>query len=130
MRLHNELQSCNLSAPSQNCLQIVLHNLESLIETYRGVGPSTQVVFDMMHRRRASVIGIHAYNEVKSRVNKKMALSIFDLQPEDKKRLKIARFNDPNIAPHIYEKFLYAYGKFQNNNEVLQYFVRILFTQF
>ena len=47
-----------------------------------------------------------------------------------KKRLKIARFNDPNIAPYIYEKYLYAYRNFPNNNEVLQYFFRMLFAQF
>ena len=51
------------------------------------------------------MIVIHSYNEVKSRVTKEMALSLFDLQSKDKKRLKIARFNDPNIAPYIYEKF-------------------------
>ena len=45
-----------------------------------------------------------------------MALSLFVLWPEDKKRLNIARFNDPNIAPYIYEKFLYAYEKFPNND--------------
>ena len=57
-----------------------------------------------MHRRRASVIGIHSYNEVKSRVTKEMSLSLFELPPEDKKRLKIARFNDPNIAPYTSKK--------------------------
>lgn len=76
------------------------------------------------------MIGIHSSNEVKINVTKEMALSLFDLRPEDKKRLKIARFNDPDIAPHIYDKFLYAYGKFPNNDEVPQYFVRMLFAQF
>ena len=47
-----------------------------------------------------------------------MALSLFQLQPKDKKRLKIETFNDLNIAPYIYEKFLYAYGKFPNNYKV------------
>ena len=31
------------------------------------------------------MIGIHSYNEVKSRVNKEMAFSLFDLQLEEKK---------------------------------------------
>ena len=84
MRLRNELKIFNLSALSRDCLQIFFHNLKRLIETYRGVGPSTQVFFDMMHRRRESVIGIHSYNEVKGRVTKEMALSLFDLQTEDK----------------------------------------------
>ena len=72
-RLRNELKSFNLSTPSRNCLQIVLHNLESLMENYHGIGPSTQVFFEMMYRRIALVIGIHSYNEVKSRVTKEMA---------------------------------------------------------
>ena len=79
MRFHNELESCNLSSPSQECLQIVLHNFDSLIETCHGVGLSTQFFFDLMHRRRSSIIGIHYYSEVKSRVTKEMTLSLFEL---------------------------------------------------
>ena len=47
-----------------------------------------------------------------------------------KKRLKIARFNDPLIAPHIYSRFLCAYEKFPNNDEVPQYFVKMLIAEF
>ena len=47
-----------------------------------------------------------------------------------KKCLKIARFNDPLIAPHIYSIFLCAYGKFPNNDEVPQYFVNMLIAEF
>ena len=55
-----------------------------------------------------------------------MVFSLFDLRPKEKIRLKIAKFKDPNIAPHIYLRFLYAYGKFPNNDEVPQYFVKML----
>ena len=40
----------------------------------------------------------HKFEEVKKVVTKEMVFSCFDLQLEDKKRLKIARFNDPLIA--------------------------------
>ena len=59
-----------------------------------------------------------------------MVFSLFDLRPKDKIRLTIARFNDPNIAPHIYLRFLYANGKFPNNDEVPQYFVKMLIAKF
>ena len=38
-RLKVELESSNLSFGTQQCLQIVLHNINCLIETYLGVGP-------------------------------------------------------------------------------------------
>ena len=59
-----------------------------------------------------------------------MALPLFDLHPEDKKHLNIARFNDLNIAPFIYQNFLYEYGKFPNNDEAHQYYPRMLYAQF
>ena len=59
-----------------------------------------------------------------------MVFSCFDLQLEYKKCLKIVRFNDPLIAPHIYSRFLCAYGKFPNNDEVPQYFVKMLIAEF
>ena len=75
-------------------------------------------------------MGRQKIEEVKKVVKKEMAFSCFDLRLEDKKRLKIARFNDPLIAPHIYLRFLCAYGKFPNNDEVAQYFVKMLIAEF
>jgi len=75
-------------------------------------------------------MGRHKFEEIKTIVTKEMVFSLFDLRPGDKRRLKIARFNDPNIAPHIYLRFLYAYGKFPNNDEVPQYFVKMLIAEF
>ena len=51
LRLKVELDSSNLSFGTQQCLQIGLNNMNSLIETYLGVGPSTHIFHDMMHRR-------------------------------------------------------------------------------
>ena len=83
-RLQAELDCSHLSFGTQQCLQIVLHNLNSLIKTYIGVGPSTHIFHDMMHRRRFSVMGRHKFEEVKKVVTKEMVFSCFDLQPEDK----------------------------------------------
>ena len=63
------------------------------------------------------MMGHHKLEEVKKVVTKEMAFSCFDLEPEDKKRLKIAIFNDPPTQ-HFYSRFLCAYGKFPNNDEV------------
>ena len=72
------------------------------------------------------VMGRHKFEEIKNLVTKEMVFSLFDLRPKYKRRLNIARFNDPNIAPHIYLRFLYAYGKFPNNDDVPQYFVKMI----
>ena len=72
----------------------------------------------------------HKFEEVNKFVTKEMIFSCFDLWPEDKRHLKIARFNDPLIAPHIYLRLLCAYGKFPNNDEVPQYFVKMLIVEF
>ena len=75
-------------------------------------------------------MGRHKFEEVKKVVMKEMVFLCFDLWLEDKKCLKITRFNDPLIAPHIYSRFLCAYGKFPNNDEVPQYFVKMLIVEF
>ena len=75
-------------------------------------------------------MGCHKFEEIKNDVTKEMVFSLFDLHCEDKRRLNIARFNDPNIAPHIYLRFLYAYGKFPNNDEISQYFFKMLIAEF
>ena len=75
-------------------------------------------------------MGRHKFEEVNKVITKEMVFSCFDLRREDKKCLKIARFNDPLIAPHIYSRFLCAYGKFPNNDEVPEYFVKMLIAQF
>lgn len=69
-RLREKLESSNLSFGTQQCLQIVLHNLNSLIETYLGVGPSTHIFHDMMRRRQLSVMGCHKFEEIKKIVTK------------------------------------------------------------
>ena len=75
-------------------------------------------------------MGRHKFEEVNKVVTKEMVFSCFDLRPEDEKCLNIARFNDPLIAPHIYSRFLCAYGKFPNNDEVPQYFIKMLIENF
>ena len=75
-------------------------------------------------------MGRHKFEEVKKFVTKEMVFSCFDLRHEEKKRLNIKRFNDPLIAPHIYSRFPCAYGKFPNNDDVPQYFVKMLIAEF
>ena len=130
VRLQGEVESSTISIGCQQSLHIVLHNLNSLIEIYVGVGPSTNIFYDMMCRRKISVMGRHKFEEIKNNVTKEMVFSLCDLQPEDKIRLNIAIFSDPNIALHIYLRFLYANGKFPNNDKVPQYFVKMLIAKF
>ena len=84
-RLQIELESSNLSFCTQEYLQTIFPNLNSLIKTYLGVGPSTHIFHDMMRRRRFSMMGRHKFEEVKKVVTKEMVFSCFDLRPGDKK---------------------------------------------
>ena len=72
----------------------------------------------------------HKFEEIKKAVTKEIVFSFFNLRLEDKEHLKITRFNDPLIAPHIYSRFLCAYGNFPNNDKVPQYFVKMLIAEF
>jgi len=43
--------------------------------------------------------------------------------------LKVQYFKHPNIAGHIYKRFLAAYGRFPWNDEVLIYFARLFYAE-
>ena len=126
MRYQGELESSTISISFQQSIHLVLRNLNFLIDIFVRVVSLTHIFYGMMRRRQMEVMGRHKFEEIKNIVTKEMVFSLFDLCSKDKRRLKIARFNDPNIAPHIYLSFLYAYGKFPNNDEVPQYFVNML----
>jgi hypothetical protein len=70
MRLQGELESSIISTGCQQSLQIFLHNLNNLIETYIGVGPSNHVFYDMIHRRRMTMMDRHKFEEIKNIVTK------------------------------------------------------------
>ena len=46
------------------------------------------------------------------------------------KMLKVQYFKHPEIAHHLYDRFLAAYGRFQWNDEVPHYFVRFVYAFF
>jgi len=66
VRLQGKLESSTMSIACQQSLQIVLHNLNRLIESYVGVGPSTHIFSGMMHRRRTMVMRHHKFEEIKN----------------------------------------------------------------
>ena len=84
VRLQGELKSSTISDGYQKSLHIVLYNLNSLIESYVGVGPSTHIFYDMMHRRRMEVMGFHKFEEIKNNVTKEMVFSYLTCVPKTK----------------------------------------------
>ena len=47
-----------------------------------------------------------------------------------KNMLKVQYFKNPEIAHHIYDKLLVAYGRFPWNDEVPHYFARFFYVEF
>ena len=88
VRLQGEIESYTISIGCQQSVHIVLHNLNCLIESYVGVGPSTHIFYDMMRRRRMRVMGHHKFEEIKNNVTKEIVFSLFDFRLEDKRHLR------------------------------------------
>ena len=68
---------------------------------------------------------------VKIRVSKEDAISMFNFKEQPKRKmLKVQYFKHPNIAGHLYNRFLAAYGTLSGNDEVPHYFSRIFYADF
>jgi hypothetical protein len=76
-------------------------------------------------------MGPDKWEVVKSRISKENAISMFNFKEGSKqKMLKVQYFKHSNIAWHIYNVFLVAYGKFTWNDEVPHYFSRLFYAYF
>lgn len=89
---------------------------------------SSRLVFDMKPHV-SSVMGHHKYSEVKEEISKENATLLFNFKPGSN-RLKVQLFKDVEIAPFLYDRLLATYEKFPNNEEVLQYFAKMIYAEF
>jgi hypothetical protein len=76
------------------------------------------------------VMGPDKWEVVKSRVSKEDAISMFNFKEGPKRKmLKVQYFKHPNIAGHLYNRFLAAYGKFHGmmrfHITLLEFFMHI-----
>ena len=76
-------------------------------------------------------MGPDKWVDVEKRVSKADAISMFNCkQGPKRKMLKVQYFKHPEIAHHLYDRFLDAYGRFPWNDEVLHYFARFFYADF
>jgi hypothetical protein len=77
------------------------------------------------------VMGHDKWEVVKNRVSKEDTISMFNFKEGPKRKmLKVKYFKHPNIAVHLYNRFLAAYGNLLWNDEVPHYFTRLFYTEF
>ena len=70
------------------------------------------------------MVGPHKWLDVEKRVSKEYVISIFNFKEGPKqKMLKVKYFKNPEIAHHLCDRFLEAYGRLPWNDEVPHYFV-------
>jgi hypothetical protein len=101
------------------------------MDAYQKMGPTTDSFIDLMRRRKSEVMGPDKWEVVKSRVSKEDAISMFNFKEGPKRKmLKVQYFKHPNIAGHLYNRFLAAYGKLSWNDEVPHYFARLFYAEF
>jgi hypothetical protein len=130
-RLQNDLRCLDLPRESKQSLEIVLHSLQNFMDAYQKMGPTTDSFIDLMRRRKSEVMGPDKWEVVKSRVSKENAISMFNFKEGPKRKmLKVQYFKHPNIAGHLYNRFLAAYGKLSWNDEVPHYFARLFYADF
>lgn len=90
---------------------------------------SSRLVYDMMPHDVSSMMSHHKYSEVKEAISKENGTLLFNFKPGSNK-LKVQLFKDVEIAPFLYDRLLAVYEKFPNNEEVLQYFAKMIYAEF
>ena len=120
-----------LPQESKQSLQIVFHSLENFMDAYQKMGPTTDSFVNLMRRRKSEVMGLDKWEAVKNRVSKEEVVFMFNFKEDPKRKmLKVQYFKHPDIAGHLYNIFLAAYGKLLWNDEVPHYFERHFFVDF
>ena len=76
-------------------------------------------------------MGLDKWVDVEKRVSKSDAISMFNFKEGSKwKMLKVQYFKHPEIAYHLYDRFLATCGRFPCNDEVPHYFARFFMQSF
>ena len=76
-------------------------------------------------------MGPNRWVDVEKRVSKEDSISMFNFKEGPKRKmLKVQYFKHPEIAHHLYDRFLFSYVRFPWNDEVPHYFVRFFYAEF
>ena len=98
---------------------------------YKTLGPATDTFVEVMRKRKETVMGPDKWEDVKQKVTKDVAKSMFNFKEGPKRKmLKVQYFKHPNIARYLYDRHLAAYGRLPWNDEVLVYFAQMFYAEF
>ena len=115
-------------AESRQSLEIVTHSFGKLVNVYKNLGPMTDTFVELMRKRKKTVMGPDNWKDVKQKVTKDMAYSVFNFKEGPKiKMLKVKYFKHPNIACYLYDRHLAAYGRLPWNDDVPVYFAQMFY---
>ena len=94
-----------------------------LVNVYKNIGPTNDTFVQVMRKREETIMGPDKWEDVKQRVTKNMAKSMFNFKEGPKRKmLKVQYFKHPNIAHYLYDRHLAAYGRLPWNDKVPLYF--------
>ena len=85
-KLQRDILSLTLPAESRQSLEIVTHSLGEIVNVYKTLGPMTDTFVEMMRKRKKKVMDPDKWEDVKQRVTKDMAKSIFNFKEGQKEK--------------------------------------------
>ena len=130
-KLQRDLLALNLPVESRQSLKIVTYSLGEIVNVYKNLGQTIDTFVEVMRKRRETIMGPNKWEDVKQRVTKEMAKSMFNFKEGPKRKmLKVQYFKHPNIAHYLYDRNLAAYGRLPWNNEVCVYFEKLFYAEF
>ena len=119
-----------LLTESRQSLEIVTYSLGEIVNVYKKFGPTTDIFVEVMRKRKETVMGLDKWEDVKKRVTRDMAKSMFNFKEGPKiKMLKVQYFKHPNIAHYLYDRHLVAYGRLPWNDKVHVYFSQFFYAE-
>ena len=84
-----------------------------------------------MKKRKETVMGPDKWEDVKQKVTKYVAKSMFNFKEGSKRKmLKVQYFKHPDIARYLYDRHIVAYGRLPWNDEVPVYFAQLFYAEF
>jgi len=121
----------SLPAESRQSLEIVTHSLSEMVKVYKNLGPTTDSFVELMRKRKETVIGPDKWQDIKQKVTRAEAKSMFNYKEGPKRKmLKVQYFKHPDKAQYLYGRHLAAFGRLPWNDEVPLYFAQMFYAEF
>ena len=77
----------SLSAESLQSLEIVTQSLGEIVNVYKTLGPMTNKFVEVMRKRKEIVMGPDKWEDVKKKVTKDVAKSMFNFKEGPKRKM-------------------------------------------